>query len=681
MAYGGKLFWLMVTSLVLIGYFLRGDLELARVPASRAVVLSEQYGLAGYWMMDEGTGIAAFDSSGNGNTGQLRNTPLWVGGKFGSSLQFDGNGINYKNVYIPHSTSLATPNAVTVSAWVYPLGISGDHQVVLAKWYDENSNFIGSFVLELQPNGVTPQFVVRRAGDLLVQTAVSNVNIPVGQWYYVTGTYDGTTIKIYVNGALTGTVSMSGTINQGNQPVIIGAHSYSSIEDVNIFNGIIDDVKLFNRALSFEEVNAEFIKGAISCTVPTAGLVVSTDTVLCPGTFILPFGINITASNIKVICHNTVLQRQELSDPSSAIYIHPGLSNILVYGCEFKDFSSGIYASGAGSGQNNIRILDNKMSNVAQGVYFRNADNIEVGYNIVGAFAVGFGFYNTRDSTWSSALNIHDNSIAVSGSGAGINVEFTGSSYIERNTIAGGDYGINLYMSSENFVRRNSVDYTRSGGSGLSLIGASSYNIIEANNFRHNNYGIYAVNIQFPPSPVFYISDYNNFSENNITDNWFGAEIARSSLPGTINNKAWYNNFERNTNWQASSLGPFNTTIAGKGRGNYYDDIGGLCIFDGNGDGYGDYGPQYPYRQSNGARADVVDYAPKTSKTPICGDNCCYGGETCTSCPGDCGSCGPVCGDGLCNNGESCSSCSSDCGSCGPPSCRYYKKIRGYICS
>lgn len=664
MAFERTLFWAMMAILILAGLFFRGDLELARIPASPTVVLSEQFGLTGYWMMDENTGIAAYDSSGNGNTGQLRYGPTWVWGKFGPALQFDSAA--YKHVYVPNSASLSTPKGVSVSAWVYANGQNArnDHQVILAKWYDEGSNFIGSFVLELQPNGATPQFVVRRAGDLLVQTAVSSTNIPVNQWYYVTGTYDGSTIKIYVNGALTGSVAMAGSINQGSQPVIIGAHSYGSIEDVNIFNGIIDDVKLFNRALTPEEVNYEFIKGAISCTNPTAGLTLTSDTVLCPGTFVLPAGINIAASNIKVICHNTVIEGQSGIGQNKGMNLSAGLTNIVVYGCEFRNLAYGIFASHLGGKQSNIHVLDNTFGTVYEAVRFWNADNVEAAYNLVEADALGVGFYNSPN-TYSDSVSIHDNSIALTGSGAGINVEYTQNSHVERNAITGGYTGIYVFMSSNNFVRGNTISYMGSGGKALNLIGASSYNTIEANNFHHNYYGIYAANIQLLPDPTYYLSDYNQFFNNNVTDNWYGADITWSNFPFSINNKAWYNNFERNSHWIASGQGMFNTTIAGKGRGNYYDDIGGLCIFDANGDGYGDYGPQYPYSNANGARSYVVDWAPKTPKTPRCGDNCCYGGETCTSCPGDCGTCNPVCGDGACNNGETCGSCSIDCGACG----------------
>ncbi|MFH0817545.1 MAG: LamG-like jellyroll fold domain-containing protein [Candidatus Micrarchaeota archaeon] len=650
----------IIILLVFLSFSIIGDLTVVDDAQSPKVTVASQNGLVGYWMLDEGAGTVAGDSSGNGNDGLVYN-PVWTTGKFGNALQFDNTA--YKRVYTPHTISLITKNAVTVSAWVQPAGPSGDHQVILAKWYDESSNFIGSYVLELQPTGVTPQFVVRRSGDLLVQTAVSSTNLVAGQWTHVTGTYDGATIKIYVNGALTGSVALAGVINLGSQPVMIGAHSYGSAIDQNIFNGKIDDVKLFNRTLSQEEISLEYSNGA-TCVSPTAGMVVSADTVLCPGTFILPYGIDIASSNIKLACFNTVLQRQSPSDPSSAIYIRPGLSNILVSGCEIRDFSSGIYANGTGIGQNKIRILNNSLTNVAQGVYLRNADNSEVGYNLIGGIYYGIGVYNDRYSTSSTNISIHDNSIVISsGPGSAIITEYTDASKIENNTIFGGDNGIYLFMSSNNHVYNNSVDYTRSGGTGINLKGTSDFNNIVNNSFRHNYYGIRADNIQFLPDPVFYISDYNNFTGNNVTDNTNGADIG-TSLPGTVNNKAWYNNFERNSNWQASGFGLFNITINGKGRGNYWDDALNLCIYDTNGDGYGDAGTQYPYSNANGARASVFDWAPKTQKAPTCGDGCCWG-ETCSSCPGDCGACPVICGMYGCQAGETCSSCPSDCGSCG----------------
>ncbi|MFO0624223.1 MAG: hypothetical protein U0325_01285 [Polyangiales bacterium] len=66
--------------------------------------------------------------------------------------------------------------------------------------------------------------------------------------------------------------------------------------------------------------------------------------------------------------------------------------------------------------------------------------------------------------------------------------------------------------------------------------------------------------------------------------------------------------------------------------------------------------------------ADVVSPPSDVPAGPSCGDGMCGTGETCTSCPGDCGACPPRCGDGMCGSGETCTNCPGDCGAC-PPRC------------
>lgn len=73
-------------------------------------------GLVGYWSFNDGTSTTATDFSGNGNTGTLVNGPTWTSGKLGQSLNFVGASNTYVNV--PYASSLNTPNAVSLSAWV-----------------------------------------------------------------------------------------------------------------------------------------------------------------------------------------------------------------------------------------------------------------------------------------------------------------------------------------------------------------------------------------------------------------------------------------------------------------------------------------------------------------------------------------------------------------------------------
>jgi hypothetical protein len=207
--------------------------------------------LVGYWNFDEGTGTIAHDSSGNNNDGTIYGA-TWTSGKYGNALQFDGID-DY--VFIENSPSLQISQSITVAAWIRVEGITGDHQIILGKWYGYEK--YPSYVLEMQPDGQTAQFCIFNSTGAR-SDAVSSVTIPIGEWAYIVGTYDGHTVKIYVNGVLVGTSELCGPINVENQPVLIGAHT--AWWDRNWFNGIIDEVKVYNRALSAEEVWAEYTR-------------------------------------------------------------------------------------------------------------------------------------------------------------------------------------------------------------------------------------------------------------------------------------------------------------------------------------------------------------------------------------------------------------------------------------
>ena len=136
-------------------------------------------------------------------------------------------------------------------AWTKVDGPTGDFQIICARWYGHNGEVILSFVLEFRPpDGNIPWFRVKTTSN--DQAATSSDAIVYGEWTHIAGTYDGTTVKIYVNGVLTGSVPLSGLINLGSQPLMIGAHSSSS--DRNWCNGTIDNVMIFNKPLSLSVI-------------------------------------------------------------------------------------------------------------------------------------------------------------------------------------------------------------------------------------------------------------------------------------------------------------------------------------------------------------------------------------------------------------------------------------------
>jgi uncharacterized repeat protein (TIGR01451 family) len=86
--------------------------------------------------------------------------------------------------------------------------------------------------------------------------AETESNIPIGQWIHYSTTYDGSTIKIYTNGVLDGQESYNGYISANSQPVVLGKW-YGNYNGY-YFNGLIDEVRIYNRALSVDEIKAHY---------------------------------------------------------------------------------------------------------------------------------------------------------------------------------------------------------------------------------------------------------------------------------------------------------------------------------------------------------------------------------------------------------------------------------------
>jgi hypothetical protein len=200
--------------------------------------------LVGYWRFDEGKGGIVFDSSGNNNHGIL-NGPAWVDGKYGKALSFDG--VN-DYVEVPQSSSLDIVNSVSVAAWVYPKAFPASG-VILGRWYDGTDPDRG-IVFQL----ISDSFhfgVIDDNNRLLVP-----FSFEMNKWYYLAATWNGLVSRVYINGIEIGSRSTSGIFINQNLSLGIGS-------DINpfawCFNGTIDEVTFYNRALSQEEIIGHYI--------------------------------------------------------------------------------------------------------------------------------------------------------------------------------------------------------------------------------------------------------------------------------------------------------------------------------------------------------------------------------------------------------------------------------------
>ncbi len=202
---------------------------------------------AAAYSFNEGSGTTASDSSGNGNTGTISAGPVWSAqGKFGSALAFTGSG----NVIVPHAPTVNLTSSFTLSAWVKPTALSG-YQTILIK------ETTGGCAYWLQTNGnqVSSGF---NNGSGCTEHQTTTANLPLNAWSYLTAVFDdaASTYQIYVNGNLVSSQTETGKIQPNTQSLVFGQSGCSSC-GFERWQGLIDEVRIYNRALSPSEIQAD----------------------------------------------------------------------------------------------------------------------------------------------------------------------------------------------------------------------------------------------------------------------------------------------------------------------------------------------------------------------------------------------------------------------------------------
>lgn len=200
-------------------------------------------GLLASYSLDGVSGTTATDASGNGLDGTLQNGPAWSGGQVGNSLSFDGND---DLVQIPDPTNVISfpTNSFTLAAWInidnYPSVAGG----IITRGITDMP-----VALHLRPNGGL-RLIINEFASGGVTRQIYNVNsylIP-GSWYHIAVTYDGTTLRFYVDGILISTSTQSYVLQTTTEPLCIGVYNNRN------FDGRIDEVNIYDRSLDATEV-------------------------------------------------------------------------------------------------------------------------------------------------------------------------------------------------------------------------------------------------------------------------------------------------------------------------------------------------------------------------------------------------------------------------------------------
>jgi hypothetical protein len=220
--------------------------------------------MVGHWTFDQGSGTIATDSSGSGNNGTLMNGPTWTAGKIGGALALNGTS---SYVVVPDSASLDIAGSGSISVWVKRNAVStGDWRAILAKGndnvnahYNYGMEFASNDHIEIDVGGGT-------TGTKVVESTILQNDLI--NWHHHAVVWNGSQIKYYYDGVPVGTGWAQAAPSVGNAAnLFFGQFGTGG----DFFSGVIDELRLYNRALTAQDVVTLYSSGA--ATTPPSDVI------------------------------------------------------------------------------------------------------------------------------------------------------------------------------------------------------------------------------------------------------------------------------------------------------------------------------------------------------------------------------------------------------------------------
>ncbi|WP_449064746.1 LamG-like jellyroll fold domain-containing protein [Planomonospora algeriensis] len=338
-----------------IGHHINGDIDDVRIyqKALTGAEISGMYALRGHWKFDEGSGTIAQDASGHGNTATLQGTAGWGTGRTGQAMASTG----YPNYAQTAGPVIRTDDSYTIGAWIRFKDRDKSYQVAVQNGVNRAPFYLGSD----PTNGLS--FLVYKT-DTTAWSGVgaySRIPAPLNEWVHVAGVYNKAagSISVYVNGQHSATTNGVPALWHANAPMTIGHH----------INGDIDDVRIYQKALSGSEIST-LASGAstarlapLAKSVPAAESLVSTLAQAAP-----------TVSDLQVTSSSTGKDKKGITSPSlsAAVYDPQGRASDLTVEVEHDPAASsqgkGLIWAGstkvpAGAPVGSMAVPDGKLAN------------------------------------------------------------------------------------------------------------------------------------------------------------------------------------------------------------------------------------------------------------------------------------------------------------------------------
>jgi len=219
---------------------------------TKLTLLPTDYGdssLVGYWKFDEGSGSTAYDASGKGNNGTWNGTQAGTSGYYSAGKvgpyagYFDGS-TDFVNVL--NSSSVAITGSIAIATWFISGLATTTPQAFVSRWGSSNS-----YVLDWNHGSVSQKLGFFTAGPGTISTSTTAGD---NNWHQAVAIYNGSALNLYLDGALVHNQAGSGSISDNSGNLRIGKDGTGL--GPAFFNGLIDDIRIYNRALSAAEIQA-----------------------------------------------------------------------------------------------------------------------------------------------------------------------------------------------------------------------------------------------------------------------------------------------------------------------------------------------------------------------------------------------------------------------------------------
>jgi RHS repeat-associated protein len=237
-------------------YLFYGNPSITGSQENKAGVWRNGYGAV--WHLGSGSAVAAADSTGV-NNGQVNNVSVATAGEIGEAASFSGNANSY--ISIPSNSQIKPTAALTLEGWVNPSQL-GNWNVIFSLDYNVNGQWAAPFAgyfLASDSNTSQLEFGIT-GGDASYVALNTAGTIPTAQWTHVVGTFDGSTLRFYINGAAdAATASETGPISYGSsQDLTIGIESTHETVEITPWSGLMEELRISSVARSADWIATEY---------------------------------------------------------------------------------------------------------------------------------------------------------------------------------------------------------------------------------------------------------------------------------------------------------------------------------------------------------------------------------------------------------------------------------------